>query len=60
MPIFTAFLHSNFNNYIYQTEFLPILKLANITPVLKKDDKSCKENYRPVSILSCITKIFEQ
>ena len=36
------------------------MKLADITPVLKKKDPLRKENYRPVSILSAISKIFER
>ena len=35
------------------------MKLANITPVLKKKEPLEKENYRPVSILSAISKTFE-
>ena len=58
--IFTDILHSSFNNSIYQSEFPSILKLANITPVFKKGDRNSKENYRPVSILSNISKIFER
>ena len=34
--IFTGLLNSSFNNSIYQSEFPSILKLARITPVLKK------------------------
>ena len=51
--------HSSFNNSIYQSEFPSVLKLANITPAFKKGDRNSKENYRPVSILSNISKIFE-
>ena len=36
------------------------LKLADITPVYKKDETTNKENYRPVSVLPLISKIFEQ
>ena len=36
------------------------LKEADITPVFKKGSKSEKENYRPVSILSNISKIYER
>ena len=36
------------------------LKLANITPVYKKGSKNSKENYRPVSILPNISKIYER
>ena len=47
--IFTDFLHSSFNNSIYQSEFPSILKLANITPVFNKGDRNSNENYRPVA-----------
>ena len=36
------------------------LKLANITPVHKKDEQADKENYRPVSVLPLLSKIFER
>ena len=36
------------------------LKLGNITPVHKKDEPTDKENYRPVSVLSLLSKIFEK
>ena len=36
------------------------LKLANITPVYKKGSKNSKENYRSVSILPNISKIYER
>jgi len=36
------------------------LKLADITPVHKKDETTNKENYRPVSVLPLISKIFER
>ena len=36
------------------------LKFANITPVHKKDETTNKENYRPVSELPLISKIFER
>ena len=36
------------------------LKLVNITPVYKKGSKNSKENYRPLSILPNISKIYER
>ena len=36
------------------------LKLADITPIFKKEDSLNKENYRPVSILSHLSKVFER
>ena len=40
--------------------FPSFLKYANITPVFKKGHKSSKSNYRPVSILPIISKIFKK
>ena len=36
------------------------LKAANITPVFKKDSRTEKTNYRPVSILPNLSKIYER
>ena len=36
------------------------LKKADITPAHKRDSKSEKYNYRPVSILSNISKLYER
>ena len=58
--IFTNILHSSSSNSIDQSEFPSIRKLANISPVFKKGDRNSKENYRPVSILSNISKILER
>ena len=43
-----------------QKNFLNELKLANVTPILKKDDSMLAENYRPVIVLPCVSKIFER
>ena len=36
------------------------LKLADINPVYKKKDPTLVENYRPVSVLTSVSKIFER
>ena len=53
-------LVSNFNDAIEKSNFPSILKNATITPVFKKGDRNSKDNYRPVSILPDISKIFER
>ena len=40
--------------------FPPKLKLANITPVYKKEDSTKVKNQRPVSVLPTVSKIFER
>ena len=45
----------------FETSTFPsTLKLADVTPIFKKNDKSLKENYRPVSVLPCLSKVFER
>ena len=36
------------------------LKLARVIPLFMKNDKTEVKNYRPVSILSIISKVFER
>ena len=36
------------------------LKLADVVPAFKKEDSTLVENYRPISLLSIISKIFER
>ena len=49
-----------FNTSIGDCIFPYDLKYANVSPFFKKDDRTNKENYRPISILPCISKIFER
>ena len=58
--IFGDFIFSNLNCCINNSSYPSLLKRADITPVHKKDSKSEKNNYRPVSILSNISKVYER
>ena len=58
--IFGDFIFGNYNNCVSNSIFPNFLKNAIITPVHKKGAKSSKDNYRPVSILSNISKIYER
>jgi hypothetical protein len=41
-------------------KFPSMWKQANVTPLHKKDDQNEVSNYRPISLLSCVSKIFER
>ena len=52
---------TNIVNCMVKTSVFPdVLKIARVTPVHKKNDTLTIENYRPVSILPAISKVFER
>ena len=53
-------LHRLFNETITKGVFPDDLKLADVTPVFKNDDPFDKKNYRAVSVLPTISKIYEK
>ena len=57
---FSVILTENFNKMLRTGEFPEKLKLADVSPIHKKGDKTNKCNYRPVSILPIISKIYEK
>ena len=48
------------NNAINDCVFPNELKCADVTPVFKKGNKTDKSNYRPISILPVLSKVFER
>ena len=58
--IITDFIYNNFNNSLFSSYFPSNLKNADITPVFKKKDRENVENYRPVSILPVLSKVYER
>ena len=63
MDIMSNIFHDNINKCFSESFFPDDLKRAEVIPVfkkdIKKDSKNWKENCRPVSILSNISKIYE-
>ena len=55
-----AYITDCFNSSILNCNFPEELKLANVVPVLKKDDPLNKKNYRPISLLPIFSKVFEK
>ena len=56
--IFAEVLYNVFNRSLEVGEFPSGMKLANVTPVHKKGSRYDKGNYRPVSILPNLSKVF--
>ena len=49
-----------FKESLFQGKFPSMWKEAIVTPVFKKNDKQNKSNYRPISLLPNIGKVFER
>ena len=50
----------DFNKAISTGTFPENMKLADVIPLFKKNIRQLKENYRPVSLLSALSKVFER
>ena len=60
IDIFSEFILHNFNNSIFDATFPSELKKADVIPVFQKKDQNNVENYRPVSILPNVSKMYER
>jgi hypothetical protein len=49
-----------FNKSLQLSKFPAIWKRANVLPIYKKAEKCITTNYRPVSLLSILAKVFEK
>ena len=59
VDFFSPFILDYVNKSISSCTFPSILKLADIIPVYKKDSRYEKSNYRPISVLPNLSKIFQ-
>ena len=58
--LFATFICNNYNKSLLGGTFPEDLKTAEVVPVYKKKKHTDKNSYRPVSILSNISKIYER
>jgi len=60
-PDYFAFYFSVFiNNSLCTSEYPNAFKVSRVVPIYKKGKRSDVSNYRPISVNSCISKIFER
>ena len=60
LEIYLPFITNSINISIEKGCFLEELKLAEVNPIFKKKVDLNKENYRPVSVLLHVSKVFEK
>ena len=53
-PLKNIYSNSSLRTYNYDKDF----KYADLTAVHKKDDTTEKRNYRPISLLAAVSKVF--
>ena len=58
--IISPFLTNINNDAKLHSDFPNSLKLADITPIHKREETTVTDNYRSVSILPSVSKIFER
>ena len=49
-----------FQNILVSSLYPDMWKLANVIPIFKKGDKQLIKNYRPISLLTIFSKMFEK
>ena len=55
-----SYLTKVWNEMLTENSFPQNLKLADVVPVFKKCDPTCAKNYRPISALPTVSKVFER
>ena len=58
--LFAHYIYLQFNEAVDSSKFADIFKSADIAAAFKQGSRNKKKNYRPISILPLISKIFEK
>ena len=59
-PIFEPAIAAAFNECIEERTFPKCLKIAKVIPIFRKGDRRKPESYRPISLLSSSSEVFEK
>ena len=57
---FSEFIYKSINHCITEGSFIADFKVAEVRPLYKKYGRADKSNYRPISILSNVSKLYER
>ena len=57
---FSVFICKSINHCITKGNFIADFKETEVRPLYKNDGRADKSNYRPISILSNVSKIYER
>ena len=60
LPFIENSLALLFNTSVETNQFLDKLKVARVTPIHKDGDRAEQSNYRPISVLPVISRLFEK
>ena len=60
LPLIETSLAVLFKTSIETSQFPDSRKVARVTPIFKDGDKTEKFNYRPISVLHVISRLFEK
>ncbi|MCP4485226.1 MAG: reverse transcriptase family protein, partial [Flavobacteriaceae bacterium] len=60
LPLIENSLAFLFNTSIQTSQFPKVWKVARVTPIFKGGEKTDKSNYRPISVLPVISRLFEK
>ena len=58
--IVSYYLSNIYNDCKQDNKYHLSLKAADVTPIHKKDEKTTMKNYRPVSLIPIVSKLFER
>ena len=57
---FSEFIYKSINHSITEGSFIADFKVAEVRPLYKNDGRADRSNYRPISILSNVSEIYER